>query len=278
MCLFISKYKRKNAEITLRNKGGIPMIDIHCHILPGIDDGAQTIEESLKMAKHAANEGIKKIIATPHHNNGKYENTAFDIIAKVDELNIAIKEENLSIQILPGQEPRIYGEILEDYEQGKILTLNQSDYVFIELPSNHVPRYTKQLLYDIQLVGIQPIIVHPERNQEIIENPNILYKLVEQGANTQVTASSVTGHFGKNIKKITLKLIEANLTHFIASDAHNLSGRSFRLGEAYDVIEQEFGMDMVYLFQENAELLIGGKTIYREVPEEIKRKKIFGIF
>ena len=184
----------------------------------------------------------------------------------------------IPVEILPGQESRIFGEILEDHKNGEILTLNHTNYLFIELPSNHVPRYTKRLLFDIQLAGLQPIIVHPERNSEIIENPNILYKLVEQGASTQVTASSVTGHFGKNIKKFSHQLIESNLTHFVSSDAHNLSGRTFRLKEAYNTIQQEFGTDFVYLFQENAALLIEGKTIYKEVPSEIKRKKFLGIF
>jgi protein-tyrosine phosphatase len=254
------------------------MIDIHCHILPGIDDGAKSIEDSLSMAKHAASEGITKIIATPHHKNGKYDNVGLDIKERVDELNQLIQSQNIPLKILPGQEPRIYGDILEDYENGEVLTLNDTKYMFIELPSNHVPRYTKQLLFEIQLAGVLPIIVHPERNQEIIENPNVLYKLVEQGAATQVTASSVAGYFGKSIRKFSHQLIESNQAHFIASDAHNLNGRSFNLKEAYNVIGKEFGMDLVYFFQENAELLIEGSTIYKGIPQEIKRKKFLGIF
>ncbi len=254
------------------------MIDIHCHILGGVDDGAQDIDASMSMIKHAASEGITKIIATPHHKNGKYDNIASSIKDKVIELNQRVKEENLSIEILPGQEPRIYGELLEDYEKGEILTLNHSKYIFIELPSNHVPRYTKKMLFDVQLAGLSPIIVHPERNSEIIENPSILYKLIEQGVATQITASSVTGHFGKKIKKFSLQLIEANQAHFIASDAHNLSGRTFRLRDAYDEIEKEFGRELVYMFQENAQLVAGNQTIFRYPPQEIRRRKLLGIF
>lgn len=254
------------------------MIDLHCHILDGIDDGAQDMDASMNMIKHAVNEGITRIIATPHHKNGKYENVASSIKDKVIELNKKIKEQNLPIEILAGQEPRIYGELLEDYENGEILTLNHSKYLFIELPSNHVPRYTQKLLFDIQLAGLIPIIVHPERNSEIIENPSILYKLVGQGAATQITASSVTGHFGKKIKKFSLQLIEVGQAHFIASDAHNLSGRTFRLREAYNEIEKEFGLEVVYLLQENAELVVENQTILRQAPQEIRRKKFLGIF
>lgn len=176
------------------------MIDIHCHILPGIDDGAKNIEDSLNMARAAVKQGIHTIIATPHHQNSKYLNPKEDILLKVSELNEAIQEENISITILPGQETRIYGEILEDYNNNEILPLNHSNYLFIELPSGHVPRYTQQLLYDIQLQGLIPIIVHPERNQEIIERPEILFQFVEKGALTQVTAASISGAFGKKLK------------------------------------------------------------------------------
>lgn len=255
------------------------MIDIHCHILSGIDDGAKELNDSLEMAKAAVKEGIKTIIATPHHKNGAYENTKQAILQKAEELNKLLLSENIPLTILPGQETRIYGELLEDYKQGEILTLaNGGQYVFIELPSGHVPRYTEQLLYDIQLEGLTPIIVHPERNQEIIESPDILYQLAKRGSLTQVTASSIAGYFGKNIKKFSLQLIDANLTHFVSSDAHNISNRSFKMVEAYAEIEKKYGSDLVYQFKENAELLIGGKAIYRDAPARVKSKKFLGIF
>lgn len=150
--------------------------------------------------------------------------------------------------------------------------------MLIEFPFDHVPRYADRLLVDLQLKGLIPVIAHPERNAEIIENPDRLYELVKKGVLTQLTAASVSGHFGKNIKKFSLQLIEANLAHFIASDAHNTTSRPFRLQEAYDVIDHEFGINAVYFFQENAELLLSGQAVYREEPERIKRKKFLGLF
>jgi protein-tyrosine phosphatase len=255
------------------------LIDLHCHLLPGVDDGAKDLQESIEMAKAAVSEGITHIVATPHHNNGNYSNSKEQIIAKVQELQDALQKENIPLTILPGQEHRISGDTLHDYENGKLLTLNDAGkYVLIELPSNHVPRYTEQILFDLQMKEITPIIVHPERNQDIIENPEILYQLVKKGACTQITASSLTGHFGKKIKKFALDLIEANLTHFIASDAHNVSTRPFRMQEAYETIDKEFGVSTVYNFRENAELVIEGQTIYREIPQRIKKKKFLGLF
>jgi protein-tyrosine phosphatase len=253
------------------------MIDIHCHILPGVDDGAKSIEDSLLMAGEAAIEGIHTIIATPHLNS-QYNNRKELILTKVGELNQALKDAKIDVTILPGQEPRIYGEILEDFEKDDIQTLNDSQYIFIEFPSNHVPRYTEKLLFDLQVKGLTPIIVHPERNSELIERPEILFRLVEKGALTQVTAASLCGYFGKKIKSFSMQLIESNLTHFIASDAHNISTRSYKMEEAFNLIDSKFGTDYVYLFQENAELLIEGKNIIKEIPLQIIKKKKFLIF
>jgi len=254
------------------------MIDIHCHILPSLDDGAKDINESVEMAREAVKEGIDTIIATPHHKNGRYDNNKQRIIEEVTKLNEVLQRERIPLNILPGQETRIFGEFLEDEELIHILPLNQTQYVFVELPSGHVPRYTDRLLFDIQLKGFTPIIVHPERNTEIITNPDILYNLVKKGALTQVTASSVAGFFGKKIQKFSTQLIEANLTHFLASDAHNVNNRTFKMMDALDIVESKFGNDMVYFYTENAELLVEGKNVMKEIPEKVKVKKFLGIF
>ncbi|MBT2686431.1 CpsB/CapC family capsule biosynthesis tyrosine phosphatase [Bacillus sp. ISL-37] len=254
------------------------MIDIHCHILPGIDDGAQSMEDTIKMARAAVDEGIHTIIATPHHKNSKYDNPKELIIPKVEEVNKALTSEGIDLMILPGQEVRLYGELIEGLENNEILSLNHTQYVFVEFPSNHVPRYAETLLFDLQLKEITPIIVHPERNQEIIERPEVLYNLVKKGALTQVTASSVSGHFGKKIRNFSFQLIESNLTHFIASDAHNVGNRGFKMAETMDLIQSKYGNDLFYFFQENAELLVQGNHVYQDTPEPIKKKKFLGIF
>ncbi|MGG4491334.1 tyrosine-protein phosphatase [Metabacillus idriensis] len=254
------------------------MIDIHSHILPGVDDGAATNEEAIQIAKAAVKEGITTIIATPHHQNGKYINSKLSILENVEALNTLLRNEHIPLTILPGQETRIHGDLMNELETDVILPLNNTNYVFIELPSGQVPRYTEQMLFDIQLKGLTPVIVHPERNSEIIENPDLLYKLVSKGALTQITSSSLTGHFGKNIKKFTLQLVEAQLTHFLASDVHSLKNRPFRLADGYVVLNKEFGTQAEYMFKENAELLVQNLAAYRMDPTRIKKKKFLGIF
>ncbi len=254
------------------------MVDLHCHILPAVDDGAKDLSESIKMAKKAVEQGIHTIVATPHHLNNHYENPKESIIDRVIELNKALLEEKIDVSILPGQEVRIYGELIEDYERGEILPVDQTEYLLVEFPSSHVPRYTEKLFYDLQINGLIPVIVHPERNQEIIEHPDILYRLVKKGALTQITASSVCGDFGKKIKSFSLQLLDANLTHFIASDAHNTGNRPFKMREAFDFIHSKYGNELVHLLMENAEHVVTGHHVYKEVPERIKKKKFFNIF
>jgi protein-tyrosine phosphatase len=254
------------------------MIDIHSHILPNIDDGARTIEETIELAKAAVAEGITQIIATPHNRNGQFDNHKDGIVSLVREVNIILQGEGIPLSILPGQETRIFGEIVENLDS-ELLTLNNTGkYFMVELPTNHVPRYTEKLLYNLQLQGVTPIIPHPERNREIIENPEILYKLVQAGAVTQITAASVTGRFGKKIKKFSLQCIDANLTHLVSSDSHNLKNRGFHMVEAYETIGKEFGNGVVYMMKENAVYVATGERLIKEVPERIKKKKILGIF
>ncbi|WAA12121.1 tyrosine-protein phosphatase [Fervidibacillus halotolerans] len=254
------------------------MIDLHCHILPGVDDGAQTIVNSLEMAKEAVQMGIKKIVATPHHLTSAYENPKKEIISKLSELNEALHLERIPLEVLLGQEVRIFGEWLEEYEKGTIATINDSQYALIEFPSNHVPVYAERLFYDMQINGFIPIIAHPERNRQMIEQPEKLFQFVEKGVLAQLTAASITGAFGKKIQKFSQQLIEANLVHVIASDAHNTSTRSFKMDEAFDFVEKNYGLDTVYLFQENAEFIVNGQAVYRKRPKQVQRRRILGIF
>jgi protein-tyrosine phosphatase len=254
------------------------MIDIHCHILPGIDDGAKDLNDSLEMALQAQSQGITRIVASPHHKNGSFDNNFQDILTEVNLLNKELTKEGIDIEILPGQEVRIYGEMEEDLDVDLLTVNNSGVYMLIEFPSSHLPRYANKLLFDLQLKGIVPIIVHPERNREIMEDPSKLYRLIKEGSLSQVTASSVTGRMGKKIKKFSLDLISHNLAHFIASDSHNTTTRPFDLREAYETVDKELGTSVRYMLQENPEEMVQGRMIDKDIPERIKKKKVLGLF
>jgi protein-tyrosine phosphatase len=255
------------------------MIDIHCHILPGVDDGARTLEDSIEMAKAAVAQGIHTIVASPHHRNNQFDNYRADILTSVKELNQILQEESIPINILPGQETRIYGGLIEGLSSKEILPVNSdTPYVLVELPTSTVPKYTHKLFYDLQVEGYTPIIVHPERNSELLSKPEKLYELVKSGVLTQVTAASLIGNFGKKIKTFSQEIVQANLTHFIASDAHNVSSRGFMFQEALQELGEEYGVDSVHCYLENADRLIAGDSIVGDIPERIVRKKFLGIF
>ncbi|MUK87405.1 tyrosine protein phosphatase [Ornithinibacillus sp. L9] len=255
------------------------MIDIHCHILPGVDDGARTITESIAMAREANIQGIQKIIATPHHQNGAFTNSALDVMEAVNLLNEQLQSTNIPVEILPGQETRIYGDMVKGLKTGDVLPLNEtSRYVFVELPESHVPQYTSQLLFDIQIVGYIPIISNVERNQELFENPDKLYRLVKNGAVTEMNAASVVGKAGKKVQKFTQQLLQANLAHFIGSNAHNLKKRGFYLRDAFEEIGRTFGSTYSYQLMENSEAVVSGLALHKEEPERIASQKIWKIF
>lgn len=254
------------------------MIDIHSHILPGVDDGAKTEEDSLAMAKAAVADGITTIVATPHHRNGVFNNERESILMWVETLQELFVNEGIPLTLLAGQETRINGDMVQELEEKIILPINDTKYVFVEFSSDHVPQYADQMLFNIQLAGYIPIIVHPERNQELIENPGKLYEFVKKGALTQVTAASIVGKFGKSIQKFSHQLIETNLTHFIASDAHNTTSRGFVMSEAFEIIKSRYASDYYYMFLENSELLIANQNVYRMEPHRIKKKKFLGLF
>lgn len=255
------------------------MIDINCHILPQVDDGSSHYTESLIMAKQAMDEGIHTIIATPHHQKGRFPNTKDEIIAKTDELIEYFRRENVHLNVLPGQESHIDGNLIKDYDAGEIMTLGgKSKYTLIELPTDHVPGYTNQLFYELQLKGLTPIIAHPEHNRELIKSPGKLYSLIKNGATAQLTARSIMGDKGKKIQRFAHELIEANLVHFIASGAHFTKRNAFRLAEAMNLVHKKYGADKFKYFLTNADYVVQGKDIYKEVPERIKKKKFFGIY
>jgi protein-tyrosine phosphatase len=265
--LFNRRYERSSA-----------MIDIHSHILFGLDDGAQTPEDTLNMAKQAAADGITMIVATPHHQDGTYNNPPEKVIRRLEEVNRLLGDHEIPLQVLAGMEVHVDGNVVESIQEGKLITYNgHKRHMLLELPHDHVPRYIDKLIFNLQLAGIIPIIPHPERNRELREDPNRLYRLVKQGAMAQLTAASVVGKFGKKIQKCCDEMMKHNLVHFIATDAHNVGSRGVVLREAYEFIGGKYGLDYVEMYQEFASNIVNGLDCDFAPPEKL-RKKFLGIF
>lgn len=237
------------------------MIDIHSHILPYMDDGAKDWDMAITMAKQAHADGIRYIVATPHHRNGRYMNESSKVLEMVDLLNSKLQELELDIMVFPGQEIRVHDDLLRHFENGEIRALHDSRFILLELPSSHVPAMVEDIFYELSLMKIQVIIAHPERNAEIARNPELLARLIELGALAQVTAQSVSGEKGGKLQKLSLDLCKRNLIHFIATDAHDPVRRPFQLSRSYQVIEKKLGPEMVSYFKNNAKRLVDNLEI-----------------
>lgn len=250
------------------------MIDIHTHILPGLDDGADSLEESLALAQQASQNGITTVVATPHHYARGFYSEAEQIKHEVAKLTEELEKRNIPLEVLAGQEVRVYDNLLEDLETGRLVTIASSPYLLVEFPSSKVPSQVEDLFHELRLLGITPVIAHPERNSELANNIDYLSELVGAGALAQLTSSSIIGAKGKKLQKISLEMCKKGLIHFIASDAHHSTMRPFDLKQGYEVIGKQLGQAVVDYYQLNAERLIRGQSIIDEMPA-VKRRYIF---
>lgn len=237
------------------------MIDTHCHIIPGVDDGPSTYEGALRMAAAAVKEGIHTIIATPHHATKRYTNTARKIQRRVTALNAKLNKNKIRLQIYPGQEYRLSENYRSEHRAGRLLTLAGSSYLLVELPSRGIPKYFHEFLSYMKQQGVHAVIAHPERNLGIIGNPDqVLDWIEDHGVRLQVTTQSLIGFFGEEVQKTASYLCRKRWIHFIGSDAHNTVRRSFYTKEGYDALERLCGPAYLQALQHHAaQIIVGGR-------------------
>jgi protein-tyrosine phosphatase len=248
------------------------MLDLHCHILPGIDDGAKDLDESLKMCELARKDGINTIVATPHLNPGVYEPERELILAKVNELN---RLNHVNLRILPGADNRVHPELIASIEKGQALTINDNmRYILLELPAHFLFHQIKDLIRGLKDKGITPIITHPERHVQIQRNLYLLYEFIKAGTLAQITAMGITGEFGLEIKRLSKRLLAHNLIQVIASDAHSSSKRPPILSRAVEEATRILGLnEATNMVTANPEAIIEGRAF--EVPSPKMKKTFF---
>lgn len=255
------------------------MVDLHCHLLPGIDDGSKSMEISLRLAREATENGVTHALLTPHHMNGHYVNHKQDVIQRTKEFQEQLREHNIPLTVFPGQEVRINGHLLDALDKDDILFADTGNkYLMLEFPDDDVPHYTSQMIFDLQQRGITPVIVHPERNTKIMTEPSLIYQLLEKGCLSQITASSYVGAFGKRVMQFSRQLIEAGQGYVFASDAHFLPSRKYEMREAFEKLSQEFGNELVRKYKSNAQRIINGNGVPFNEIRTIKVKKRFWLF
>jgi protein-tyrosine phosphatase len=218
------------------------MIDLHSHILPGVDDGAATIETSLDMARMAVEDGIQVMACTPHFLPGVYDNEAGDIRYRIDHLARELRNAGINLQVVVGADAHIRPDFLECLRANRILTLNDSRYVLFEPPHDILPQRLDDLLHNIMMSGYVPILTHPERLRWIEKNYELVRGLAQSGVWMQITAGSLTGRFGKRPHYWAHRMLAEGLVSILATDAHNLTSRPPRLSEAAALAEAELGL------------------------------------
>lgn len=250
------------------------MIDIHSHIISGIDDGSKNTEMTIKMLKMAEESGTTDIVATPHFMRGRFEVTYKEVIDEVENLKKLIKENSININIYSGQEVYYSRNILEYYNQGMIGTINNTRYMLIEFPMLEFNiEEAINTLYELQIRGIVPIIAHPERYKQFIKNPSQINLLIKEGMLFQVNAGSINGDFGRDVKKTAIKYLNNNIYSFIGSDAHRDKGRNTDIKNVIEILEYNQRKSFI----NNGKVMLKNEEIeFRGIP--IKEKKFLGIF
>jgi len=259
----------------------IEMIDLHAHILPRLDDGAESLEESVEMCRISYKDGVRTMVATPHILPGVYKNNRSTILAKTQELNEAIKKfgvqnsnasapQRLNVnsrnsinptnsinpmtqrlndptngfKVLPGADVHFSPNLLQLCENGEIVTVNDDGrYLMVEFDFMTLPYQGEEVLFQLIAHGIIPVITHPERNLEIARAPERYYQMIKMGCLGQVTAMSLTGEFGSEVKRVADRLLAHRLIHFIASDTHSVHERPPLLSPAVREAEKRVGSE-----------------------------------
>lgn len=252
------------------------MVDLHCHILPGLDDGPKTIEDSLAMAKDAISDGITHVVATPHANSD-YLFEFSRVRAARNELSEKLEDR---LTLATGCDFHLSPENLRAIRQHPTqFCINQKDYLLVEFNDFSIPPSMDQALHELQLAGMHPIITHPERNRILRAQPERLRRWIELGCYAQVTAGSLTGVFGPGSQQDAWTWITNGMIHFISSDAHNTARRPLKLKFAYDAIEDQFGEQRARaLLLENPLAAFEGRPLpyvpeLLPIPERRKRKR-----
>ncbi|HSQ87831.1 tyrosine-protein phosphatase [Romboutsia sp.] len=238
------------------------MIDIHCHILPGVDDGSKDLNDSLEMARIAQREGIKTIINTSHYHPDFDYAVGEKLLEELVSFNKALRENDIDIEVLIGNELYYSDNLLEYMDKKEFYTLNNSKYILIEFAPNRFPKNLCDVVYELKIRGYIPILAHVERYHEIQENPKLIQEAIKEGALIQVNVSSVLGKGPSSANKSCEALLRHNMVHFIGTDAHGSDKRRPLIKEAYEYVFKKYGEDRANrLFLDNPSSVINNEDI-----------------
>lgn len=251
------------------------MIDIHCHILPNADDGSECIQDSINMAIIAKEQGINKIIATPHY-HPEFKYPKGEELKKIyEDFKAELKKNEIDIDIYLGNEIYFTYDLIDKISELDFYCLNNSKYILIEFPPTNFPMNLCNIVYELKQKGFIPILAHVERYIKIHDDPEIIYDCINTGAIIQINSSSILGRQGKEIQKLCNTLINRNMVHLVATDAHGSQKRRPLLQDAYQYVEKKYSKEIAEnLFINNAKCILENKEIIIEEPLEKSIEKV----
>lgn len=251
------------------------MVDMHAHIIYGVDDGSKSEEMTMEMLEMSKESGVNKIVATPHYMKGRFHVEFNEIKNMVHDINEKIKSRGLDIEVYCGQEVYYSENILEYYNNEEIGTINNSKYMLIEFPMRefNIDEIIENL-YELTLLGIRPIIAHPERYIPFIKKPSLINSFIDEGYLFQLNTGSLVGDFGKDVKKLAETYLSNNIYSVIGSDAHSSTKRNTDIREFMKVITKS----QIRNFKNNSEMILDNKEIEFMGQAVKEKKKFLGIF
>ncbi len=246
------------------------MLDIHNHMLPGLDDGPPDWDQSLALARLALAGGIREVVCTPHWVPGAYRNTRQVVLSAVEQFRRKLREAVIPLKVYPGAELRLAPDLPQRIESGELLTLNDTGrFALIELPDICLMQNLEVFFRNMLDRGITPVICHPERNHSLMQDPMPLFRWVESGCHVQLTSASVIGRFGAEVRDFSLVLLTHRLVHILGTDAHSLRLRAPVLRDSWEKVRDILGQEAADLMvNENPGRIIAGESIdfYEPVP------------
>ncbi len=239
-------------------------VDLHSHVLPGVDDGARDLDEALAMLGIAAADGTRVIVATPHDAQCSRE----QVVAGVAQLNTSVVDAGLAITVVAGSEVFLAADLAERYRDGQVVTLNETSSLLLELPLlADWPPFLHQAIFDLQMAGAMPILAHAERYRAVQRQPHILAECIAMGIPIQVNAGSLCGHLGRAAQRTAEELVRCRLAHVIASDAHDVRTRPPQLGAALARVSAVGDADYAAWMVTVAAMLLQGQPVSLPEPE-----------
>ncbi len=241
------------------------MIDLHSHYLYDVDDGARTLDDSMRMLRTAVEDGVTKMVATPHQRHPAGYHVEPELAReRLMEIRAAVEAEGLSLELGLAAEIHFSEDIPEGIESGMLLPYSEDGrYFLFELPVTTIPGNINDVIFSMQMAGHFPVLAHPERNFEVMENPKIARDLRDRDVLLQVTARSITGEFGRKSEKAARKLLKWGVVDIIASDAHNPERRPPGLSDAVKQASRLVGPDRAQrMVTETPDRILKGETVY----------------